>query len=308
MTPSAVAQIDARVAIEATHLHGCWPEDECDFACDHRLRNIRADCGDDGIGMVPQSLMLHDGSPVCQWCAEVADYAACRASYFVDFWLGAGGVAAIRRCEWDGEQGRCRGSPESVQCGPKQSSPPPYPPLFLVSGEAPSTTSGGAGTSVLLRYAASPPTSTTQASPPPSGTLLNALELRAYRGGQIVANASLTASGVLASAVMPMLARIGMGGVEHGLQSGVAGELAAQNVSLLLVTLVATGSCFCGLALCCLVSRYRRIRVAEDEELESALGTPPESPRDPAAWRSGYHKKLARTVGRATKHRYEFQY
>ena len=50
---------------------GCWPGDKCDFAC--ALRNIRASCGDEGVGMVPPSLMHHDGSPECQWCSNIAD-------------------------------------------------------------------------------------------------------------------------------------------------------------------------------------------------------------------------------------------
>lgn len=301
----AVGQIDSRVAVES--LHGCWPGDKCDFAC--ALRNIRASCGDEGVGMVPQSLMLHDGSPVCQWCADIADNAACGAAYFVDFWQGALGVAAIRRCEWHDEEETCRGFEEPVQCGPRSSPPPPYPPLFSVSVAAPPP-------SVLMLRYADGAISAAQTSPPPPATLLNALELRAYRGGQIVANASraasltaahgvTTASGVLSSTVVPMLASTMVGEVEHVL---VAGELAAQtqNASLILFAIPVL-SCCCCLALCCLLSRYRRIRVAEDDELESALGSPPGSPRDAAARPGQHKKKLARTVGRGAKHRYEFQ-
>ena len=169
----------------------------------------------------------------------------------------------------------------------------------------------------MLRYAdGGGAISAAQPSPPPPATLLNALELRAYRGGQIVANASRvasltaahgieTASGVLASSVVPMLASTMVGEVEHVL---VAGEQAAQtqNASLLLFAIPVL-SCCCCLALCCLLSRYRRIRVAEDHELESALGSPPGSPRDAAARPEQHKKKLARTVGRGAKHRYEFK-
>ena len=301
----AVGQIDARVAVES--LHGCWPGDKCDFAC--ALRNIRASCGDEGVGMVPQSLMLHDGSPVCQWCSDIADDTACGAAYFVDFWQGALGAAAIIRCTWQDEEGTCRGL-EPVKCGPRSSPPPPYPPLFSIVAAPPPSV-------LMLRYAdGGGAISAAQPSPPPPATLLNALELRAYRGGQIVANASRvasltaahgikTASGVLASSVVPMLASTMVGEVEHVL---VAGEQAAQtqNASLLLFAIPVL-SCCCCLALCCLLSRYRRIRVAEDHELESALGSPPGSPRDAAARPEQHKKKLARTVGRGAKHRYEFK-
>jgi hypothetical protein len=302
----AVGQIDSRVAVES--LHGCWPGDKCDFAC--ALRNIRASCGDEGVGMVPHSLMLHDGSP-CQWCADIADDADCGAAYFVDFWQGALGVAAIRRCEWHDEERTCRGFVEPVTCGPRSSPPPPYPPLFSISVAAPPPPV------LMLRYAdGGGAISAAQPSPPPPATLLNALELRAYRGGQIVANASRaasltaahglkTASGVLTSSVVPTLASTVVGEVEHVL---VAGEQAAQtqNASLLLFAIPVL-SCCCCLALCCLLSRYRRIRVAEDDELESALGSAPGSPRDAAARPEQHKQKLARTVGRGAKHRYEFQ-
>ena len=261
--------------------------------------------------MVPQSLLRHDGgNPVCQWCHDIGtDYAACRAAYFVDFWQGVLGVAAIRRCEWHGEGGACRAFLSSVQCGSRSAPPPPYPPLFSdsFSGAAPLPSV------LLLRYTdgSGATISAAQTSPPSPATLLNKLELRAYRGGQIVANASFTAahgiktaSGVLSSSVVPMLASTIVGEVEHVLQRGAAGELAAQtqNASLLLFA-VPLLSCCCCIALCCLLRRYRRIRVAEDDELESALGTPPEDGRSA---RSGHRKKLGRNVGRDANHRYEF--
>ena len=305
---------------------GCWPGDKCDFAC--ALRNIRASCGDEGVGMVPPSLMHHDGSPECQWCSDIADDAACRAAYFVDFWQGAMGVAAIRRCEWHDEEGLCRAFEESVMCGPRSSPPPPYPPLFSNSAAAPPPSV------LMLGYAdgggAISATSHLQPSPPPPATLLNALELRAYRGGQIVANASMlasltaahgvkTASGVLASSVVPKLASTMVGEVEHALvassvvpklTSTVVGEVEqaaeTQNASLLLFAIPALSFCCC-LALCCLLSRCRRIRVAEDDELEELESSPPGSPHGAAARPGQHKKKLARTVGRCAKHRYEFK-
>ena len=55
------------------------------------------------------------------------------ASYFVDFWMGAQGIAAIRRCVWNEEEEHCRSFPEPLQCGPRWSPPPPYPPIYSVS-------------------------------------------------------------------------------------------------------------------------------------------------------------------------------
>jgi hypothetical protein len=275
--------------------------------------------------MAPKSLMLHDDNPVCQWCSDIADDAACRAAYFVDFWQGAMGVAAIRRCEWHDEEGTCRAFEESVMCGPRSSPPPPYPPLFALSAAPPPPSV------LMLRYAdGGGAISAAQPSPPPPATLLNALELRAYRGGQIVANASRlasltaahgvkTASGVLASSVVPKLASTMVGEVEHALVASsvvpkltsiVVGDVeqAAEmhNASLLLFAIPVL-SCCCCLALCCLLSRCRRIRVAEDDELEELESSPPGSPRDAAARPGQHKKKLARTVGRCAKHRYEFQ-
>jgi len=130
--------------------------DQCAFAC--TLRNIRAECDDpDAMKQarkVSPLLMNRPrdsaaGEPVCQWCAEVESRAPCEESFFVDFWQGAVGVAAVRRCEWTvpcepGERPPCNALPvcraaeASVNCGPSPhlhkpsppplSSPPPPPP------------------------------------------------------------------------------------------------------------------------------------------------------------------------------------
>ena len=192
-------------------------------------------------------------------------------------------------------------------CGPRSSPPPPYPPLFSNSAAAPPPSV------LMLGYAdgggAISATSHLQPSPPPPATLLNALELRAYRGGQIVANASMlasltaahgvkTASGVLASSVVPKLTSTVVGEVEQAAET--------QNASLLLLAIPVLSLCCC-LALCCLLSRCRRIRVAEDDELEELESSPPGSPHGAAARPGQHKKKLARTVGRCAKHRYEFK-
>jgi hypothetical protein len=299
-------------------LQGCWPDDKCDFAC--ALRNIRATCGDEGVGLVPPALMHYEGSPVCMWCSDINDAAECKASYFVDFWQGASGVSAIRRCVWSGEDseascqawaqageceknpdfmvsacrascgtGQCKGNAESVRCGSRHpvDSPPPPPDRITIIEPPPSL--------VLPSYHAPP----APAGALSSGDASTAKLLAAARGvGGAMAVRAARGGGLLINATVAGVRAVTAGAVDSQVLDGV---LLSPDISLFLTAAVALSTfccCFAAYYSCCL-RRRRRDEDDDDDDDDEDEGDEEEADA----------MRLAARMprGGGCNHKYEFQ-